>query len=80
VAQNDVRLSDMEVRLNAVELTTYDGTLMWKITEVVRRRKEAVSGDVLSIQSPAFYTSRTGQLHTIVIVIIIIIIIIIIMQ
>jgi len=61
VAQNDVRLSTLETKLTDVELTGYDGTLLWKITEVGRRRREAVSGEVVSIQSPAFYTSRTGQ-------------------
>ena len=61
VAQNDVRLSDIDSRLNAVDLTSYDGVLLWKITEVSRRRQKAISGEVVSIQSPAFYTSRTGQ-------------------
>jgi len=61
VAENDVRLSTLETKLTDVELTGYDGTLLWKISEVGRRRREAVSGEVVSIQSPAFYTSRTGQ-------------------
>jgi len=61
VDQDDVRLSSMETKLADLELTSHDGTLLWKITEVGRRRREAVSGQVVSIQSPAFYTSRTGQ-------------------
>lgn len=67
VAAHDVRMRDMESKLTAVEMTSYDGTLLWKITEVGRRRREAASNittssgsETGSILSPAFYTSRTG--------------------
>jgi len=61
VSESDVRLNHIEMRLTDVELTSYDGSLLWKVTEVGRRREQAVSGDAVSVQSPAFYTSRTGQ-------------------
>jgi len=64
VSESDVRLNHIEMRLTDVELTSYDGSLLWKVTEVGRRRQQAVSGDAVSVQSPAFYTSRTGQFHT----------------
>ena len=63
MAQHDVRLGSLELKLTDVELTGYDGTLLWKVTEVSRRRQEAASGTLLSVQSPAFYTSRTGLLY-----------------
>jgi len=68
VAVHDVRMRDIECRLSGVELTSYDGTLLWKISEFSRRRREAVSSassaaaaNSTSLLSPAFYTSRTGQ-------------------
>jgi len=56
VAERDVQLTEIEARLSSVESTSYDGTLLWKISDVTQRRRHAAS-----IQSPAFYTSRTGQ-------------------
>jgi len=66
VAAHDLRMREMESKLTAVEMTSYDGTLLWKITEVGRRRREAVNNisttsETGSVQSPSFYTSRTGQ-------------------
>jgi hypothetical protein len=37
-----------------------DGVLLWKITEVRRKRREAVSGKTHSFYSRPFYTSRYG--------------------
>ena len=62
-AESDKRLAELQTKLTELELASYDGTLLWKITEVRRRRREAVSGDVVCIQSPAFYTASAGQFH-----------------
>ena len=47
--------------LNQVlESTSYTGTLVWKIRDYDRRRREAISGKTLSLYSQPFYTSRYG--------------------
>ena len=56
----DNALAEHDVRLLSLEVTSFDGILKWKITEVNRRRSEAVAGQRLSICSPAFFTSRSG--------------------
>ena len=62
VAQDDVRLNGIQSKLSDIELTSYDGSLLWKITDFSRRRQEAICGDAIKIHSPPFYTSRIGQL------------------
>lgn len=56
----EVAIAEMRKKIEELEMTSYDGTLVWKISEFSRRRQEAVSGKVTSIYSPPFYTSRTG--------------------
>ena len=53
-------LAEHDVRLLSLEVTSLDGTLRWKITEVNHRRSEAVAGQRLSMYSPPFFTSRSG--------------------
>ena len=60
LALRNVVLQDMEEFVRQQQLSTYDGTLLWKITEVARRRNDALSGRQTSIYSPCFYTSRHG--------------------
>lgn len=60
VALKDVTISELDLRITALEQTSYEGTLLWKITDFSRRRQEAISGRMTSIYSPAFYTSKTG--------------------
>lgn len=60
LALKDVALADMSKRLDQIEQTSFDGTLIWKIHEFSKRRSEAVQGRQTSIYSPPFYTSRFG--------------------
>jgi len=60
LAVKDATITELELRLTAVEQTSYDGTLLWRITDLQRKRQDAVSGRVTSIYSPPFFTSRTG--------------------
>ena len=57
----DAALADMNMRLQYQELSSYDGTLMWKITDVSKRMQDAKSGKITSFYSPCFYTSRQGK-------------------
>jgi len=43
---HDVRLAELDLRVQCAETTNYDGILIWKIVEYQRRKREAVSGAV----------------------------------
>ena len=60
LALRNVILADLEEYVRQLELSSYDGQLIWKITEFARRRNEAVSGQQVSFYSPCFFTSRSG--------------------
>lgn len=60
LAIKDATLTEHEVRLQQAEFTRFDGTLLWKIADFDRKRKDAVSGKVTSIYSPAFFTGVVG--------------------
>lgn len=52
--------ADLEEYVRQKEFSSYDGVLIWKITDFNRRRNEAITGRQVSIYSPCFYTSRHG--------------------
>ena len=60
LALRNVTLADLEEYIRQQEFSSYDGQLLWKITEFARKRNEAVSGQQVSFFSPCFYTSRYG--------------------
>ena len=60
LALRNVTLADLEEYIRQQEFSSYDGQLLWKITEFARRRNEAVSGQQVSFYSPCFFTSRYG--------------------
>jgi len=60
IAMKDATINELNIRITSVELTSYDGTLLWRVSEVQKKRQEAVSGRVTSVYSPPFFTSRTG--------------------
>ena len=60
LALRNVALADLEEYIRQQEISSYDGQLLWKITEFSRRRNEAVSGQQVSFYSPCFYTGRYG--------------------
>ena len=49
--------------LEEERMTSYDGTLLWKIPGVAQRRRNARLGPVPYIESPVFYTNRQTK-HT----------------
>ena len=57
----DVTLTELDLKIQLMELSSYNGVLLWKVTEFSRRRKEAVEGRVTSIYSQPFYSSKTGK-------------------
>ena len=60
LALRNVTLADLEEYVRQQEFSSYDGQLLWKITEFARKRNEAVSCQQVSFYSPHFFTSRYG--------------------
>jgi len=54
LAMKDAIIAELDLRVTSLEQTSYTGTLLWRITDVTRRRQEAISGRTPSIYSPAF--------------------------
>lgn len=54
-------LADLDKRVSDLEQTSYDGSLLWQLTDFQRKRQEAIAGRTTSIYSPPFYTSKTGR-------------------
>ncbi|GCB70158.1 hypothetical protein scyTo_0010712 [Scyliorhinus torazame] len=60
LALKDVVINEFRLQMLSLEQISYEGLLMWKITDVSRKRQEAISGRVTSLASPTFYTSKYG--------------------
>ena len=56
----NVRIAEMDLRVQCLETASYDGILLWKICDYKRRKAEAVAGKTLSLYSQPFYTGRFG--------------------
>ncbi|XP_041379430.1 TNF receptor-associated factor 3-like [Gigantopelta aegis] len=57
---HDVRLAEMDLRFQILETANYEGVLVWKIKDYMRRKQEAITGRTLSLYSQPFYTSLYG--------------------
>lgn len=60
LALRNVTLADLEEYVRQQEISSYDGQLLWKISDYARKRNDAVTGQQVSFNSPFFYTSRQG--------------------
>lgn len=60
LAQKDQALGKLEQSLRLLEEASFDGTFLWKITNVTRRCHESACGRTVSLFSPAFYTAKYG--------------------
>ncbi|XP_021361305.1 TNF receptor-associated factor 3-like [Mizuhopecten yessoensis] len=56
----DVRVAELDLRLQIHETASFNGVLMWKIRDYARRKQEAITGRTLSLYSQPFYTSQFG--------------------
>ncbi|KAJ7372397.1 hypothetical protein OS493_019849 [Desmophyllum pertusum] len=54
------RLTDLEENVRQQEFSSYNGQLLWKISDYARKRNDAVTGQQVFSDSPCFYTSRYG--------------------
>lgn len=55
-----VRVSELELQLQASLASTHNGAFLWRIPDVVRRKRDAIEEKITSIYSPPFYTGRNG--------------------
>lgn len=62
LAVKDAVIVELQLKMTILEQTSYDGILMWKITDFNQRRQDALSGRSTSFYSIPFYTSRTGKI------------------
>ncbi|XP_073907226.1 TNF receptor-associated factor 1 isoform X2 [Castor canadensis] len=60
LSQKDQALGKLEQSLRLMEEASFDGTFLWKITNVTRRCHESACGRTISLFSPAFYTAKYG--------------------
>ncbi|XP_077986610.1 TNF receptor-associated factor 2-like [Glandiceps talaboti] len=60
IALKDVSLAEQDLRIQSLEMASYDGELVWKISNFRKKRQDAISGKTVSLYSPCFYTSRHG--------------------
>ncbi|XP_070562265.1 TNF receptor-associated factor 2-like [Ptychodera flava] len=60
IALKDVALAEQDLRIQALEQASYDGVLVWKITDFTKKQQDALSGRTTSVYSPYFFTSRHG--------------------
>ena len=55
-----VHVSEMELQLQASLASTYNGSFMWRIPDLSKRKRDAIEGRVTSLYSPPFYTAKNG--------------------
>ncbi|KAK1155917.1 TNF receptor-associated factor 1-like [Acipenser oxyrinchus oxyrinchus] len=60
LALKDIAISSLHLRIASLEQATFDGTFIWKISELSRKMQEAAAGRGSSLYSPAFYTGKYG--------------------
>ena len=60
LALRNVTLADLEEYVKQQEFSSYDGQLLWRISDYARKRNEAVTGQQVSFYTPCFFTSRYG--------------------
>ncbi|XP_059495501.1 TNF receptor-associated factor 2-like isoform X2 [Stegostoma tigrinum] len=62
ICLKDLVIADLQLRLDALEHTSYDGTLVWPISDFTRKLQDAIDGTTPSIFSPPFFTSHSGYM------------------
>ena len=54
------RIESLEAQLNSGEITSYDGTLLWRIDDFMRKRHDAITKRKTYILSPPFFSGPRG--------------------
>lgn len=53
-------MAELDLRFQVMETASYNGVLMWKIRDYLRRKEDARTGKTISLYSQPFYTGRFG--------------------
>ncbi len=53
-------VAERELQLQASLASTHDGSFLWRIPDISRRRRDAIEERFTSIYGPPFYTGRNG--------------------
>uniref|UniRef100_A0A0E9WF73 MATH domain-containing protein n=1 Tax=Anguilla anguilla TaxID=7936 RepID=A0A0E9WF73_ANGAN len=56
----DTIISSLCQRITAQEDVSYNGTFLWRVSDLSRKMNEAASGHRNNLYSPAFYTAQYG--------------------
>ncbi|XP_070563454.1 TNF receptor-associated factor 2-like [Ptychodera flava] len=59
-ALQDEALAQQDLYMLSLEQVSYDGILVWNVSDIRKKRQDAISGRTTSIYSPCFFTSRYG--------------------
>ena len=54
------RIESLEEQLNGGDITSYDGILIWKISDAMRKRRDAITKRKTYILSPPFFSGPRG--------------------
>ena len=57
----EASLHELQTRIDFMEKTSYDGFLIWKVEGYSKHKENAANGQITSIYSPYFFTSRPGS-------------------
>ena len=60
LGMRNVLLADLEEQVKQKEVSSYNGVLVWKISDYARKKQDAVTGRQVSLYSPCFYSSSYG--------------------
>ncbi|ESO02952.1 hypothetical protein HELRODRAFT_81197, partial [Helobdella robusta] len=60
IGSYNINLNDLDNRFQNLEQTSYNGVLLWKVTNYREHKNKAVIGQTTSLYSQSFYTSRYG--------------------
>ena len=60
VTRLKVHVSEMELQLQTSLASTYNGSFMWRIPDLAKRKRDAIDGRITSLYSPPFYTAKNG--------------------
>ena len=52
----EVHISELQLQPSRAQASTYNGSFLWRIPEVARRRRDAREERITSLYSPPFYT------------------------
>ncbi|KAM8934305.1 TNF receptor-associated factor 1 [Pelodytes ibericus] len=56
----EMAFSQLSTHMHNLEQTTYDGIFLWKISNLMLKCQDAISGRTVGLYSPAFYSAKYG--------------------